>query len=921
MGRTTTAGVSYEAVQLAYVRFSIKFPTPIGTLSAEQQHNIELSSERLRRLGLTKAELLSAWPDGYSDASYQGSDADHSEPGDDGPSGSLRRSARVKQSNANKGKAVQAPKQRRRRKKTAPRAAAVRKRLQEYESLQDPSATPSSPSPPPAPPAPLADAGKWHVHADADKFELDPAEISFQAESVATQADRGAKDNYPDILVSHKQVVKMRKPRDAASLLSWLGRLKAQARHQCFPLIGELKRGPGRCLRDEDLKASILLLLNEAESELLYYVAVYFSCDPHASSVVAVSGAGGYWRWAVIRREHVPSVRLASRMNLSAADMAELDAYNDKFTACFAEEEWYYLGTPESDEEWTRLRDEGLIPILEAHARDYPGSHAVPVDVKGKGKMKQFPVGKSGSPSTSRVLRSATHIRFGNSRACMSRMRKYETDVTSAPCPQTTNMSDPPTLDRLREVLTQSLPYCSGTLELPDDSFELFYGTDSPKYIGRPAIPVKLTSRANFPDRFIELNKTADSPDSLKALQSACEPAKFGRGDETVLDETYRKAGKMDTSEFMLRLDVVRSGILGAACSSLLCGEQVKWSVTAELYKLNVYGEAAFFKAHQDIPRNSKMFGSLVVVFPTPHSGGALVLRHDGKEWTFDSGEILSNAPNRVAYVAFFSDVEHEVLPVVSGHRVTVTYNLHWDDSNSRKTAHPDGLDILDPQNANANDVAREISALLDNPAFMPKGGTLGFRLRHSYPFPRVWTDDDPDPLDELPGWLKGSDAALYEAAEALGLTPMLQVSTHKREQTILLDRSVQLENWELNDSEVAQKLQKLGRVVVNDAEYSYSELEMQERVTWVTGSAEYDIVEDYGKTSRKPNQFSSQYVAYGNEASLGHLYMMACLTVRVGPAGKRTQARAVAQAKAASKVGGGSKAAAGRIVRVVAKA
>ncbi len=86
------------------------------------------------------------------------------------------------------------------------------------------------------------------------------------------------------------------------------------------------------------------------------------------------------------------------------------------------------------------------------------------------------------------------------------------------------------------------------------------------------------------------------------------------------------------------------------------------------------------------------MFGSLVVVFPTPHEGGTLVLRHHGKEWTFDSGKILANAPNCVAYVAFFSDVEHEVSPVASGHRVTVTYNLYWDDADARDTALPDGL-------------------------------------------------------------------------------------------------------------------------------------------------------------------------------------------------------------------------------------
>jgi hypothetical protein len=29
--------------------------------------------------------------------------------------------------------------------------------------------------------------------------------------------------------------------------------------------------------------------------------------------------------------------------------------------------------------------------------------------------------------------------------------------------------------------------------------------------------------------------------------------------------------------------------------------------------------------------------------------------------------------------VAFFGDIEHEIAPVTSGHRITLTYNLYFD--------------------------------------------------------------------------------------------------------------------------------------------------------------------------------------------------------------------------------------------------
>ncbi|KAH9984429.1 hypothetical protein BJV77DRAFT_1037700, partial [Russula vinacea] len=58
------------------------------------------------------------------------------------------------------------------------------------------------------------------------------------------------------------------------------------------------------------------------------------------------------------------------------------------------------------------------------------------------------------------------------------------------------------------------------------------------------------------------------------------------------------------------------------------------------------------------------MFGSLVIVFPTPHEGGALRLYHRGQEWIFDSDQALAaKGKPSIGYVTFFNDIEHEVTP------------------------------------------------------------------------------------------------------------------------------------------------------------------------------------------------------------------------------------------------------------------
>jgi hypothetical protein len=59
--------------------------------------------------------------------------------------------------------------------------------------------------------------------------------------------------------------------------------------------------------------------------------------------------------------------------------------------------------------------------------------------------------------------------------------------------------------------------------------------------------------------------------------------------------------------------------------------------------------------------------------------GGQLAVRHAGKEVVFDwstTGEDQTGKGAKVQWAAFYSDCEHEVYEVTSGHRLTLTYNL-----------------------------------------------------------------------------------------------------------------------------------------------------------------------------------------------------------------------------------------------------
>ena len=86
------------------------------------------------------------------------------------------------------------------------------------------------------------------------------------------------------------------------------------------------------------------------------------------------------------------------------------------------------------------------------------------------------------------------------------------------------------------------------------------------------------------------INFANATPDELEQLTQACKPASFGVNKEDVLDETYRKAEKMDSESFSPHLDPVHTDLLKIIRDYLLEGSQSMKNIKLELYKLNVYG-------------------------------------------------------------------------------------------------------------------------------------------------------------------------------------------------------------------------------------------------------------------------------------------------------------------------------------------
>ena len=102
----------------------------------------------------------------------------------------------------------------------------------------------------------------------------------------------------------------------------------------------------------------------------------------------------------------------------------------------------------------------------------------------------------------------------------------------------------------------------------------------------------------------------------------------------------------------------------------------------------------------------------MVVCLPSAHDGGQLLVRYQGHTTTFN----WSNDSSNIQWAAFYSDCEHEVSQVTSGHRITLTYDLFLRRGLGEMVGSSFALDIAQLP------VHKEVKAALVNPQFFPGG-------------------------------------------------------------------------------------------------------------------------------------------------------------------------------------------------------
>ncbi|KAL8690211.1 MAG: hypothetical protein Q9218_004293 [Villophora microphyllina] len=289
--------------------------------------------------------------------------------------------------------------------------------------------------------------------------------------------------------------------------------------------------------------------------------------------------------------------------------------------------------------------------------------------------------------------------------------------------------------------------------------------------------------------------KNAKDQVAVTKLIESCTPAPFGKDGKTILDESYRKAAKLESDQFSTNFNPNEVGIIGAIAQTLLPGiarladggghtfvEDL--GIVAELYKLNIRAllvptvpnrglqklrrvysaPSGKFKMHVDTPRGVTHFGSLVVCLPSRHQGGALHIVRGCGDNEQEMIHSWDDQDTQIEWAAFYSDCSHEVEEVTAGHRITLTYNPYAREQLGTMFRQPS------PNSTDSFMLSYRAKEALADPSFFPNGGTLGFHCTHAY------AHQNNDGHRNLALALKGADAMILAAFHNLGLHVEMRV-------------------------------------------------------------------------------------------------------------------------------------------------
>lgn len=168
----------------------------------------------------------------------------------------------------------------------------------------------------------------------------------------------------------------------------------------------------------------------------------------------------------------------------------------------------------------------------------------------------------------------------------------------------------------------------------------------------------------------IEFSPYDVTDETVKRLVACATPAPFGRGTETVVDETVRKAVEIPGDRLTIESSSYTTPTDSKTISSAL-RTSLHYKVVP--YKMHIYPEGGHFDQHLDTLHGKDHVATAVLGLGTEYEGGELVVRDEA----MDLRPTKYANHSRLNMAVFYTDQPHTVQPVTSGTRIVIQFDIH----------------------------------------------------------------------------------------------------------------------------------------------------------------------------------------------------------------------------------------------------
>ena len=162
--------------------------------------------------------------------------------------------------------------------------------------------------------------------------------------------------------------------------------------------------------------------------------------------------------------------------------------------------------------------------------------------------------------------------------------------------------------------------------------------------------------------------------EQAEKLKGLCHTAPYGKGAETLVNTDVRKCWELDSDQLSFATNDWQNYINKILVGAVKEFDLADSELSAEFYKLLLYEEGGFFLPHQDGEKIDNMIATLIVALPSEHEGGQLIISHADQEKVIDFSD--DQNLSLFQHALFYADCQHEIKPVLSGHRLCLIYNV-----------------------------------------------------------------------------------------------------------------------------------------------------------------------------------------------------------------------------------------------------